>query len=113
MRGECTACGSGTDVTVATLIALAILLILFGMDDRQTLVIVRPGGLEEMNPAIRWLYERFGEPGVTAWFAMWAVVAVAWLVFVPWDDVRLGGLILGCAFEVFCTVNNYRKGIRP
>jgi hypothetical protein len=99
---------------IATLIALAILLILFGMDDRQTLVIAQPGGWVEINPVARFFIVSLGAFGVHLYFAI-CIGTVAWGYFLL-ADFQLVRLVLVVAMtlaEGFVVLHNSRLGIKP
>jgi hypothetical protein len=89
--------------------ALAALLL---VDWRQTLVIFTSNGRwVELNPALRWLFRRFGLAGVHAWFALACIATAAALYLVaPW---RLEIAVAMCAAELACVTLNFRHGIRP
>jgi hypothetical protein len=90
----------------------AVLAILLLIDWRQTLVIFTSNGRwGELNPVLRWLFRRFGLPGVHGWFALACIVIGAALYFVaPWRaDIAV---VVGAA-ELACVIVNFRHGIRP
>jgi membrane protein implicated in regulation of membrane protease activity len=90
----------------------AVLAILLLIDWRQTLVIFTSNGRwGELNPVLRWLFRRFGLPGVHAWFALACIVIGAALYFIaPW---RVEVAVVFGAAELACVILNFRHGIRP
>jgi hypothetical protein len=93
-----------------TIILIVAFCVLLAIDFAQTLSIaLAPERFRET-----WNFVLPAHPSVVqvrTWFAF--VILVAALALWLFPDVRRQLALIGCAIELACVVNNYRKGIRP
>lgn len=104
------------DLQSLVLLGAFVLTVLFVIDWRQTLNIVRSGGRwYERNPMLVWFLKRSSDPVPTVhcWFGFVAFISVP-VFAVLWRESQFAAIVLLSAFilaEAWCVLNNRRLGI--